>query len=67
VVNLMQSFADQSAIALENARLFSEIARKSHEPRCGGGLLRNSTQPPLIYSTQPGAAARSSQTKRRML
>jgi hypothetical protein len=36
-------------------------------PRCGGGLLRNSTQTPLIYSTQPGAAARSSQTKRRML
>src|SRR5262249_42288708 len=31
VVNLMQSFADQSAIALENARLFEEIARKSHE------------------------------------
>src|SRR5262245_12003258 len=31
VVNLMQSFADQSAIALENARLFEEIARKSQE------------------------------------
>jgi GAF domain-containing protein/anti-sigma regulatory factor (Ser/Thr protein kinase) len=31
VVNLMQSFADQSAIALENARLFNEIAQKSHE------------------------------------
>jgi signal transduction histidine kinase len=31
VVNLMQSFADQSAIALENARLFEEVARKSHE------------------------------------
>src|SRR5262245_8861052 len=31
VVNLMQSFADQSAIALENARLFEEIARKSRE------------------------------------
>jgi signal transduction histidine kinase len=31
VVNLMQSFADQSAIALENARLFGEIARKSRE------------------------------------
>jgi signal transduction histidine kinase len=31
VVSLMQSFADQSAIALENARLFSEIARKSRE------------------------------------
>jgi GAF domain-containing protein len=31
VVTLMQSFADQSAIALENARLFEEIARKSSE------------------------------------
>jgi GAF domain-containing protein len=31
VVTLMQSFADQSAIALENARLFNEIAQKSHE------------------------------------
>jgi GAF domain-containing protein/anti-sigma regulatory factor (Ser/Thr protein kinase) len=31
VVNLMQSFADQSAIALENARLFDEIAQKSRE------------------------------------
>src|SRR5215510_4286796 len=31
VVSLMQSFADQSAIALENARLFNEIAQKSHE------------------------------------
>jgi signal transduction histidine kinase len=31
VVSLMQSFADQSAIALENARLFDEIAQKSHE------------------------------------
>jgi GAF domain-containing protein len=31
VVNLMQSFADQSAIALENARLFNEIAQKSRE------------------------------------
>src|SRR5262249_38506205 len=31
VVSLMQSFADQSAIALENARLFEEIAHKSHE------------------------------------
>ena len=27
----MQSFADQSAIALENARLFEEIAQKSRE------------------------------------
>ena len=31
VVSLMRSFADQSAIALENARLFEEIARKSRE------------------------------------
>jgi signal transduction histidine kinase len=31
VVSLMQSFADQSAIALENARLFDEIAQKSRE------------------------------------
>ena len=31
VVSLMQSFADQSAVALENARLFEEIARKSRE------------------------------------
>jgi signal transduction histidine kinase len=31
VVSLMQSFADQSAIALENARLFNEIAQKSQE------------------------------------
>jgi signal transduction histidine kinase len=31
VVTLMQAFADQSAIALENARLFEEIARKSRE------------------------------------
>jgi GAF domain-containing protein len=27
----MQSFADQSAIALENAHLFEEIAQKSRE------------------------------------
>jgi signal transduction histidine kinase len=31
VVRLMQAFADQSAIALENARLFNEIAQKSRE------------------------------------
>jgi GAF domain-containing protein/anti-sigma regulatory factor (Ser/Thr protein kinase) len=31
VITLMQSFADQSAIALENARLFEEIAQKSRE------------------------------------
>jgi len=31
VITLMQSFADQSAIALENARLFNEIAQKSRE------------------------------------
>src|SRR5262249_19610748 len=31
VVSLMQSFADQSVIALENARLFNEIAQKSRE------------------------------------
>jgi signal transduction histidine kinase len=31
VTNLMQSFADQSAIALENAHLFEEIAQKSRE------------------------------------
>jgi GAF domain-containing protein/anti-sigma regulatory factor (Ser/Thr protein kinase) len=31
VVSLMQSFADQSVIALENARLFDEIAQKSRE------------------------------------
>ena len=31
VVSLMQTFADQSAIALENARLFEEIAQKSRE------------------------------------
>src|SRR5262245_37305 len=31
VVSLMQTFADQSAIALENARLFDEIAQKSRE------------------------------------
>jgi signal transduction histidine kinase/putative methionine-R-sulfoxide reductase with GAF domain len=31
VISLMQSFADQSAIALENARLFQEIAQKSRE------------------------------------
>jgi GAF domain-containing protein/anti-sigma regulatory factor (Ser/Thr protein kinase) len=31
VVSLMQSFADQSAIALENARLFNEIAQKGRE------------------------------------
>src|SRR5262245_19270120 len=31
VISLMQSFADQSAIALENARLFEEIAMKSRE------------------------------------
>src|SRR5262245_36678335 len=30
-VSVMQSFADQSAIALENARLFDEIAQKSRE------------------------------------
>jgi GAF domain-containing protein/anti-sigma regulatory factor (Ser/Thr protein kinase) len=30
-VTLMESFADQSAIALENARLFDEIAQKSRE------------------------------------
>ena len=31
IINLMQSFADQSVIALENARLFDEIAHKSRE------------------------------------
>jgi GAF domain-containing protein/anti-sigma regulatory factor (Ser/Thr protein kinase) len=31
VVSLMQSFADQSAIALENARLFEELAQKGRE------------------------------------
>jgi GAF domain-containing protein len=31
VISLMQSFADQSVIALENAHLFEEIARKSRE------------------------------------
>jgi signal transduction histidine kinase len=31
VVSLMQAFADQSAIALENARLFNEIAQKSRD------------------------------------
>jgi signal transduction histidine kinase len=31
VVNLMQAFADQSTLALENARLFDEIAQKSRE------------------------------------
>jgi signal transduction histidine kinase len=31
VVSLMRAFADQSAIALENARLFDEIARKGRE------------------------------------
>jgi signal transduction histidine kinase len=31
VVALMQAFADQSAIALENARLFEEIAQKGRE------------------------------------
>ena len=31
VVSLMQNFADQSVIALENARLFDEIAQKSRE------------------------------------
>jgi signal transduction histidine kinase len=31
VISLMQSFADQSAIALENAGLFDEIAQKSRE------------------------------------
>jgi len=31
VVNLMRAFADQSAIALENAHLFNEIAQKSRE------------------------------------
>jgi len=31
VISLMQSFADQSAIALENARLFEQIAQKSRK------------------------------------
>ena len=31
VVDLMQTFADQSVIALENARLFEEIAQQSRE------------------------------------
>src|SRR5262245_20094553 len=31
VISLMQAFADQSTIALENARLFEEIARKSRD------------------------------------
>jgi signal transduction histidine kinase len=31
VIALMQSFTDQSAIALENARLFDELAQKSRE------------------------------------
>jgi GAF domain-containing protein/anti-sigma regulatory factor (Ser/Thr protein kinase) len=31
IISLMQAFADQSAIALENAHLFEEIAQKSRE------------------------------------
>jgi len=31
IISLMQAFADQSAIAIENARLFNEIAQKSRE------------------------------------
>ncbi|MBV8070310.1 MAG: GAF domain-containing protein [Acidobacteriaceae bacterium] len=31
IVRLMQTFADQSVIALQNARLFEEIARQRHE------------------------------------
>ena len=31
IIRLMQAFADRSAIALENARLFEEIAQKSRE------------------------------------
>jgi GAF domain-containing protein len=31
IISLMQAFADQSAIALENARLFEQIAQKSRE------------------------------------
>ncbi len=31
IISLMQTFADQSVIALQNARLFEEIARQRHE------------------------------------
>ena len=31
VVNLMQTFASQSVLAIQNARLFEEIAEKSHQ------------------------------------
>src|SRR5262249_1781352 len=31
IINLMQTFANQSAIAVQNARLFNEIAQKSRE------------------------------------
>jgi signal transduction histidine kinase/putative methionine-R-sulfoxide reductase with GAF domain len=36
VISLMQAFADQSAIAIENARLFEEITRKSQELEIAG-------------------------------
>jgi len=43
VVNLMQSFADQSAIALENARLFEEIAQKGRELEIASQQSRRSS------------------------
>ena len=35
IVGLMQTFADQSALAIQNARLFREIAEKSRELAAG--------------------------------
>jgi GAF domain-containing protein len=43
VVSLMLSFADQSAIALENARLFDEIAQKSWSSRLPASTSRGSS------------------------
>jgi len=52
VVSLMQSFADQSAIALENARLFDEIAQKSRELEIASQHKSAGDQSPIAQSSR---------------
>jgi hypothetical protein len=43
----MQSFADQSAVAIENARLFEEIAQKTSMTSSIPGTISCPRQPSL--------------------
>jgi len=42
VVDLLQTFAAQSTLAIQNARLFREIEQKSHELESRASTSRNS-------------------------